>query len=170
MWSRTKASRMIAAGVLIIGAVLLEVLGADLAAGSGSGLVGYGTSVAAVGPVSGVQAANASTPESGVTRPASFVIWGTTSGVYPGRTASLVLRISNPQKVSLTVTSIATTVRHASAQCLAANVKVTSFSGHRTVPPGGKAHVIVEAAMARSAPDSCQGRHFSFEYHGLGTA
>jgi hypothetical protein len=172
-WFGTKASRVIAAGVLSLGAVLSGAFGADSAGGSGSGLVlvGYGSSVVAVGPVSGVEAVNASTLESGrVTRPASFDISGATSGLYPGRTASLVLVISNVQKVSITVTSITTTVGNASAQCLAANVKVTSFIGHQIVPAGGKAHVIVEFAMAHSAPNSCQGGHFSFEYQGLGTA
>jgi hypothetical protein len=99
----------------------------------------------------------------------SFSISGSVAGLYPGNTRSLVLTVTNPQKVAITVTPITTTVSNASTKCLAANLKVTKFSGHLVVPAGKTAKATVDAEMAHSAPNGCQGAHFPLVYTALAT-
>jgi hypothetical protein len=99
----------------------------------------------------------------------SFSISGGVTGLYPGKTRSFVLTVTNPQKVAITVTSITTTVSNASAKCAAANLKVTKFSGNLVVKAGKTAQATVDATMAHSAPNGCQGAHFPLLYTALAT-
>jgi hypothetical protein len=100
----------------------------------------------------------------------SFSITGSVAGLFPGKRLPLVLTVTNPEKVTITVTSISTTVGKASRGCLAANLKVTKFSGHLVVAAGKKAKATVEVTMAHSAPNACQGTHFPFHFSGLASA
>ena len=100
----------------------------------------------------------------------SFSIAGTVAHLFPGKKRSLVLTVTNHQKVTITVTSISTIVSNASSGCVAANVKVTSFSGHLLVAAGKTAKATVHVTMTHSAPNGCQGAHFPFHYSGLATA
>jgi hypothetical protein len=97
-----------------------------------------------------------------------FSIGGAVGGMYPGRSQPLKLFVYNPNKVAITVTSIATTVLNASTKCSAANLHVTGFSGNLAVPAGSLASTTVTAAMAHAAPDFCQGAVFPLQYSGQG--
>jgi hypothetical protein len=131
-------------------------------------LVGYGNSAwhATAAPGSGWTdpGVTAGAPET-----VSFSISGTVTGLYPGKTRQLVLTVANPQKVSITVTSITTKVSNASTKCVAANLVVTAFSGHLVVPAGKTAKATVNATMPHSAPNGCQGAHFPLAYTGVAT-
>ena len=80
-----------------------------------------------------------------------------------------MLTVTNPQKVAITVTSITTAVSNASTKCVAANLKVTTFSGHLVVKAGKTAQATVNATMPHSAPNACQGAHFPLLYTALAT-
>jgi hypothetical protein len=128
-------------------------------------LVGYGSSVLQTQTASGAPTAPDATPLT----TAAFFITGRVLGLYPGVTLPLVLTVTNPNKFSITVTSITTTVRNASSTCLAANVKVTSFSGAAVVAARNTAHVTVHTTMAHGAGDACQRAVFPFHYRGVAT-
>jgi hypothetical protein len=130
-------------------------------------LVGYGTSSQGTQPAPAAThtAAGAGSPLQSI----PFTISGKVSGLYPGKTLSLVLKITNPNTVSITVTSITTTVSNASSTCVAANAKVTSFSGHLVVGAGKSATTTVHATMVHSAPNACQGVVFPLHYSGVAT-
>ena len=99
--------------------------------------------------------------------PAAFSIAGRVRGLYPGATRPLTLTVTNPNRFSITVTSITTAVKNASSTCLAANVKVTRFSGAAIVVARRTAHVTVHVTMAHGAGNACQGAVFPFHYRGV---
>jgi hypothetical protein len=98
----------------------------------------------------------------------SFRIAGSVGGLYPGLSSQLVLTVKNPQHFKIVVTSMTTTVKNASATCIAANLSVSAFSGQLSVPANGSAKTHVNARLAKSAPDGCIGAAFPLVYHGLG--
>ena len=146
-------------------------LGAAGSAGplQGGLLVGYGSNIATAQPVPGAAHAAPGTRHRrrhNAAATGSFSISGKVTGLYPGKTLSLVLSVKNPQTFSITVTSITTAVSNASSTCLAANVTVTAFSGSLVVGAGKTGKVTVKATMAHSAPNACQGAFFPFHYTG----
>jgi hypothetical protein len=131
-------------------------------------LVGHGSSPEHAQPASG---AVPSVPDAGNRGAASsFSIAGSVTGLFPGKTFPLVLTVTNPQTVTITVTSITTTVSNASSACVAKNVKVSSFSGNLVVAAKKTHKVTVHVTMIHSAPNSCMGAQFPFQYTGLATA
>jgi hypothetical protein len=102
-------------------------------------------------------------------RARSFSVAGSVGALFPGKTSPLVLVVTNPYKVAISVTSITTTVGGVSGHCGGANVKVTPFSGRLFVPAGKSGRAIVHVTLVHSAPDACQGAHFPFAFHGLAT-
>ena len=135
---------------------------------TGTALVGYGDSGTPATPASG---AAHTVPDASDHEPGrSFSITGGVGGLFPGKTSALVLTVSNPDRVTIKVTSITTTVSNASLHCGGGNVEVTPFSGHLVVPPrkAGKATLLV--TLVHTAPDTCQGTQFQFTYRGLATA
>jgi hypothetical protein len=123
-------------------------------------LVGYGSSSAdrMVALGTGVPALAAG----------SFSIAGSVGGLFPGRTLPLVLTVTNPLKVAITVTSISAAVSDASSACSAGNIKVTLFAGQLVVKAGMTAQATVEVTMLHAAPNACQGARFPFRYTGVG--
>lgn len=155
-------------GRLIAGAGLLTATGAvtgtGLAATAGAAqLAGYGSS-ALEAPAPGAVAAPGVGP---TTSP--FTITGKVSGLFPGKTLPLTLTVTNPDTVAITVTSITTGVSNASTTCLAANVKVTSFTGSLTVGARSTGKVTVHATMSHGAPNACKGATFPLHYSGTAT-
>jgi len=133
-------------------------------------LLGYGTSAlqTQLAAPAKHQAAAASSPQAASSAGGeTFIITGKVSGLYPGSTFPLVLTVTNPYSFAITVTSITTTVSNASSTCLAANVNVSSFSGHLLVGAGKTAKTAVTAKMLHSAPNPCQGVVFPLRYSGL---
>lgn len=124
----------------------------------------------ATGPSSGLIGVNAGAAyaTADTVRRNEFTIGGNVSGLYPGKTAPLVLRITNPNGYAITVTSVSTQVTSLQSGCGSTNVAVSNFSGHLYLPANGTTHVTVLAHMAHSAPDACQGAHFLLTYSGTG--
>jgi hypothetical protein len=155
-----------AAGLLVL---LCATAGTSVSRTAGaSELVGYGSSMKQPQLVPGAQHTAPGTNAAGPSV-SSFSISGNVSGLYPGVTRPLVLKVANPQKVAITVTSIKTAVSTASATCVAANVKVSSFSGQLHIAAGAKTQVTVQVTMSHGAPNSCQGAVFQFHYSSVGT-
>lgn len=98
-----------------------------------------------------------------------FTISGNVRGLYPSKTRSLVLTVTNRLRSSITVRSITTSVSNATASCTSGNVAVTKFSGSLVVAAGKTAETTVYATMAKSAPNVCQGKKFPFHYAGMAT-
>ena len=160
-----------AAGRAALSASLVAAAGLGLASSTsrpnGTLLVGFGSSATNAPAAPEVRAPD---PGAAVVSAAStFSVSGNVGGLYPGTTRSLVLTVTNPQKVAITVTSITTTVSNASTKCGAANLKVTAFSGHLVVKAGTTAHATVAATMAHSAPNGCQGADFPLHYTAVAT-
>lgn len=163
-----------AAGLASAGLVL-AAFGHTAAGGSagaagavrGGILVGYGSNESsAASPAPGT--ADQLVPGAGgraVT--SSFSIAGKVTGLYPGKTLPLVLTVTNPQKVTITVTSITTAVSNATTSCTAANVKVSAFSGSLVVAAGKTGKVSVNVTLLHTTPNACQGKTFPFHYTGI---
>jgi len=77
-------------------------------------LVGYGSSLE---PAPG--AANAPGAAIPRTTTPTFSITGKVSGLFPGKTLPLVLTLHNPNKLTITVTTVTTKVENASSTCVA---------------------------------------------------
>jgi hypothetical protein len=127
-------------------------------------LVGYGSSV---------QTAPGATKAPGAavrhSTPSTFSIAGKVSGLFPGKTLPLVLTLGNPNKLTITVTTVTTAVTNATSTCVATNVSVTGFSGHLAIAAGKTGTVTVKVTMKTSAPNSCEGKSFPFHYTGSAT-
>jgi len=91
------------------------------------------------------------------------------SGLFPGKTLPLVLTLDNPNKLTITVTSVTTTVENATSTCGATYVSVTGLPGHLAVAAGKTGKVTVRVTMKTSAPNSCEGKSFPFHYKGTAT-
>jgi hypothetical protein len=128
-------------------------------------LVGYGSAGGPSQPAPGT--VHAVPGAAGGQAVSTFSISGSVTGLYPGRTRPLVLTVKNPQKVTIKVTSITTTVSNPSSGCAAANVKVSAFAGSLVVAAGKSATVTVQVTMAHSALNACQGAVFPFHYNGV---
>jgi hypothetical protein len=127
-------------------------------------LVGYGSSAERA-----PGAANAPGAPSPRTITPTFSIAGKVSGLFPGKTLPLVLTLGNPNKRTIIVTTVTTTVENATSTCAAKTVSVTGFSGHRAVGAGKTGKVTVRVTMKTSAPNSCEGKSFPFHYTGKAT-
>jgi hypothetical protein len=135
------------------------------AASSGASIIGTGSSVAGATTPGAAAAASGVAPQA-----SSFSISGGVKGLYPGKAAPLVLTVSNPLELAITVTSLTTTVSAIKATCGAANVTVTRFVGNLRVAARHKGIVHLRATMGHAAPNACQGATFTFHYRGLAKA
>jgi len=97
----------------------------------------------------------------------SFAISGRVGGLYPGAVLPLPLTITNPWNFAIIVTSISAAIYAGGPACAAANLSVSTFSGHLVVDARGLAHTSLEVALAHSAPDTCQGAVFPLVYSGV---
>jgi hypothetical protein len=98
-----------------------------------------------------------------------FLISGFVTGLYPGQTKPLVLKVRNPFSSPLTVTEIRIKVTQTNhAGCPATDLTATNFSGALLVPPGGQATTTVSVTMSGDAANACQGARFRMKYQGRG--
>ncbi len=112
----------------------------------------------------------AGSSSSGVAQGHQFQISGQVGGLYPGANRPLVLTLFNPNKASITVTSITTAVGDASSACPGTFLRVAPFSGSLVVGPNQSASTTVTAIMLQGAPDACQGAVFPLTFSGQGQA
>ena len=98
-----------------------------------------------------------------------FLISGFVTGLYPGQTKPLVLKVRNPFGSTLKVTEIRIKVTQTDhAGCPATDLTATNFTGALLVPPGGQASTTVSVTMSSDAADACQGARYRMKYHGRG--
>ena len=119
---------------------------------------------------SGASTLHATAPSRGSTDAVSpktgFQISGSVGGLYPGETAPLMLRVTNPQPFAIVVTSIATTAGSPNPGCLASYLTVAGFSGQLTVAAQSSGQISVPVTLSHAAPNACQGASFPLTYTG----
>ena len=117
-------------------------------------------------------------PGGGSDRP--FLVSGAVEDLYPGRTTSLSLRVTNPNKQDIVVTSLTVRVKPGSDRpgCdgaavdgagNAVNLVVSDYRGRVLVPGNGDATVAVPISMPADAHDACRGATFGLVYGGTGS-
>jgi hypothetical protein len=99
---------------------------------------------------------------------AHFTLHGRVRGLYPGVRKRLKIVVHNPGRRALTVRSITTHVRDASAACKARNLHVSAFHGRLRVRGHRSRRVAVKVRMRRDSPAACQGGIFRLAFHGRG--
>lgn len=99
----------------------------------------------------------------------AFGISGNVKGLYPGAKKSLILEVTNHESFNITVTKISTTIHSMKNGCSSSNLSVSTFSGHLSVAANGTRFTTVQAMMAHSAPNVCQGATFALQYSGTAT-
>ena len=97
---------------------------------------------------------------------APFLVAGNVSGLAPGVTRPLHLRLSNPNQGGIAVETLHVAVSGSSAGCSADNLSVGAFAGPVLVPGGGEAQVSLPVTMRDSAPSTCQRATFPLTYEG----
>jgi hypothetical protein len=95
-----------------------------------------------------------------------FSVSGRVTGLYPGRTRAVSLRVANRHRVAILVTSLTARVRDGRAGCPARSLLVVPFRGAVRVAPRRRARIGVLVRMRRSAPDACQGASFPLRFRG----
>lgn len=95
-----------------------------------------------------------------------FTLHGHVSGLYPGVRRRLRIVVHNPGRRPLTVRSITTHVRNASAACKARNLHVSAYRGRLRVRAHRSRRVSVRLWMRPDSPTACQGRVFRLAFHG----
>jgi hypothetical protein len=164
-WTPRSVALALSAAMGLSVGVIGTVLCFDSAPNPGSAIVaGYGPSLE-----SAPGAANAP-GAAGPRTTTTFSIAGRVGGLFPGKTFPLVLTLTNPLTVAITVRSITTTVSNASTLCVAGDLEVTSFSGHLVVAAGKSSEAMVYVTLTHSASNVCQGARFPLHYLGLATA
>jgi hypothetical protein len=123
-----------------------------------------------------VRSGSAPTPTALLTSGRDFGISGTVRNLAPGVTTNLVLTVTNPYRVAISVTSVTVSVHMPPSGCPASDLLLgdTAFSGtppavtisglSQEVPRDGSAVVPLPILLARSAPDRCQHVTFPFRY------
>lgn len=152
------------AAAIVVAAVLAVVTVGPSAATShaltGVTYAGEGSSVVGPGGGSGSVTFTSKAP------PRAFSISGRAAGLFPGRSESLVLHVTNVESFPLVVTTLTTTVRGASASCRAANLAARTFRGRLSVRAHGTATVAVTITMSASATNACRDADFPLLFRG----
>ena len=95
----------------------------------------------------------------------SVKITGHVTGMYPGRVATVKVRLKNPGSVAVVAKKVSATVGDAGPGCDAANLVVQRARKVLRIRPHGRAKVTLQATMLPSAPDACQGLSFPLSFH-----
>lgn len=95
----------------------------------------------------------------------SVKISGHVTGMYPGRVATVRVRVRNLGKKAVTVKKVSATVGDAGPGCDSANLIVKRARRKLHISPGGRAKLKLKATMLPDAPDACQGLAFPLAFH-----
>jgi hypothetical protein len=103
-----------------------------------------------------------------------FSINGHVTELYPGRTAPLLLTVSNPNASSIQVNSLTVTAGASNKSgcegTSALNLQTSNYSGPAfIVPAHGNASVSLSITMPGTVANACQGATFSLTYGGSAT-
>jgi hypothetical protein len=97
--------------------------------------------------------------------PATMTISGSVSGyLFPGRSMSLVLTISNPNAFGASISSVTATPSSPTAGCPGTSLAATSYSGSLPISGHGTASVTLLVSMSKTAPNVCQHTTYSLTY------
>ena len=89
---------------------------------------------------------------------------GHVNGLYPGSSSQLTARVSNRSSTRVVVRRLRAKVGSAAVDCGPENVTITSFRGHRRVPPHATRRIRLATAMSPDPADACQGARFPLRY------
>jgi hypothetical protein len=109
--------------------------------------------ITAVGVVGAAGATHAAAP-TGAAR--TLVLSGHVSGLFPGSTRPLVLRIRNRNAFAVRVVSTRVVVRDASSRCRSSNLRVSRFRGSLRVRARQTGTLRLLVQMTPAAPNACQ--------------
>jgi hypothetical protein len=117
-------------------------------------------------------------PGAVLTSATDFGLSGTVSDLAPGVSSTLVVTVTNPYSVPITLTSLRVSVPTVPANCPASDLSLasTAFTGSpptvtvsglsRTVPANGSSSVSLPILLTRNAANGCQNVAFPFSYSG----
>jgi hypothetical protein len=100
--------------------------------------------------------------------PGRFTLQGHVRRLYPGIHKKLKIVVHNPGRRVLTVRSITTHVRAASAACKARNLHISVFRGRLRVRAHRSRRVKVKIWLRPNSPAACAGGVFRLAFHGRG--
>jgi hypothetical protein len=89
---------------------------------------------------------------------------GHATGLYPGGTRPLRVRLENPAPWPVSVQSVQVLADDASRRCGAENVSVGSYRGDLRIPARRRRFVLLRISMRRGAASACQGATFPLSY------
>jgi hypothetical protein len=95
-----------------------------------------------------------------------FAIAGEVDGLYPGATATLDARLTNPYPFAIRVISATATAQDASVACPASMLVIGDAQAEVEIPARASGSVPLAVRMVRSAPDACQGAIWPLEFTG----
>jgi hypothetical protein len=95
-----------------------------------------------------------------------FAISGSVRGMFPGRIASIPVRVRNPMPFPIIVTKVSARVRSAGRGCGEGNLRVQPIRGTWLIDPGGSIRLRANVRMPMTAPDACQGLEFPLHFGG----
>ena len=96
----------------------------------------------------------------------SFAIRGSVSGLAPGVTSQLVLKIANPFGFPISVTGLTVTVGDAGGSCVGQDLHVQPFHGPLQVPAHGTATTLLQVTLSNSSSNTCQAATWPLAYSG----
>jgi hypothetical protein len=90
---------------------------------------------------------------------------GRVTGLYPGATKRMMVRVQNGYADPVRLTSVRTSVRDAGAECAAENIAVSPRThARRLIPPGRSRGLWVPVRMIPGAAEACQGARFPLRF------
>jgi len=95
----------------------------------------------------------------------TFTITGAVEGLYPGATATLVAKVTNPHPFAIRVTSVGATTVSGGA-CPPTMLTVTGSTTEVVIQPGATGDVPLTVHMDSTADDVCQGATFTLAFNG----
>jgi hypothetical protein len=96
----------------------------------------------------------------------TFQVRGHVNNMYPGRLATLRVRIDNPYGFPIVVRLVRAKVLNASTTCVARNLRIRPWRGRLTVPPHRHRKALLKGRMPATAPTACQGVRFPIVFAG----
>jgi hypothetical protein len=95
-----------------------------------------------------------------------FLLSGSVRGMFPGRIASIPVRVRNPLSFPIIVKVITARVGSPRSGCSARNVRIEPIHGEWRIDPGATARLQTKVRMSMAAPDTCQGLGFPLRFRG----
>jgi hypothetical protein len=95
-----------------------------------------------------------------------FKVRGHRQGLYPGRRATVRIRVKNPNAFPILLKKVKAKVHSPQPGCSSRRVRTKPWKGSRRISPHGRIYLHLRVRMVRGAPDACQGVRFQLRYGG----